>query len=68
MARTITENQYMELRRYEHGNPTWVNGGPVRSLLERGLIRSDGLSRDMHVITATGREAMQQFRTRYGVS
>lgn len=68
MARVITENQYMELRRYEDGNPCWVNGGPIRSLLDRGLIRDDGRARNMHVITTAGLNAMRAFRTRYGVS
>lgn len=68
MARTITESQFTELRRYEHGNPSWVNGGPVRSLVANGLIRSDGRARDMFVITPAGLEALSAFRSRYGVA
>ena len=68
MARTITESQFIELRRYQDGHPCWVNGGPVRSLVANGLIRNDGRARDMYVITPAGLDALQAFRSRYGVA
>lgn len=68
MARTITENQYMELREYEGHSFRWVNGGPKKSLVVAGLIAPAAHDRDMFALTATGRDALIAFRVRYGLA
>ena len=67
MPRTITETQYIELREYEPHTHRWVNGGPLASLVSRGLIAPAAHDRSMFQLTTAGREALSAFRARYGL-
>lgn len=66
-APKITETQYMELRQYEQHTSRWVNGGPLRSLVAKGLIAPAAHDRSMYQLTDSGAAALDAFRERYGV-
>ena len=68
MARTITESQYMELREYEAHTSRWVNGGPKASLVSQGLIVPAPHDRSMFQLTPAGEDALNAFRSRYGIA
>lgn len=67
MTRTITEAQFEMLRRYEHGNPHWISGGPLPSLIGNGYLKRSLHDQTMSEITASGRTALAEFRTKYGI-
>jgi hypothetical protein len=67
MARTITHNQYAELREYADHSWRWVNGGPMASLVAAGLIVAMPHDRSMYAITEVGTSALEAYRTRWGI-
>jgi hypothetical protein len=67
MPRTITETQYTALRGYRDGRDRWTNGGPLQTLVARGLIARAPHDRTMYRITTAGTAALVDFETRYGV-
>ncbi len=66
--KTLTESQYMELRKYEDGNDHWQQGGPLASLVSRGYIRSAVRQSGFYRITEVGSDALTAFRIRYGIA
>lgn len=66
---TLTEHQYMELRSYDHGNPSWRGGGyPSKNLIRRDMLRlAPSTGKGFYEITVRGRAALEAFREKHGV-
>lgn len=64
----LTESQYMELVRYEHGHPMARSGRPNSNLIRRNLLmHADGRGTGFYIITPHGRTQLAAFRVKHGL-
>ena len=59
--KTLTEQQYVELRSYEHGRPSSRVHPPMRALVSTGMITH--CYDDFYSISPAGLDALAAFRT-----